>query len=160
MRVWTWAWAWGVAGALGGVVLGAGGAVADPAPGTEADLAFHGTAVMNGDTVEVKLTPRDNGPAAVPDATVRLRWSVALAEVQQLPARCVREGERTVVCGTGALDAKGVGEQLDVPVRLKEKPGEVTLEIDTVWDGGAVDKDHTNDVLSVLLLDTGDPYAF
>ncbi|AOR37168.1 hypothetical protein BFF78_18630 [Streptomyces fodineus] len=155
-----WAWMWGVAGALGGVALGAGvaGAAADPAP--EADLVFHGTAVMNGDQVEVRLTPRDNGPAAVPDATVRLRWSVDLADAQQLPARCAREDARTVVCGTGALDVKGAGRQLDVPVRLKEKPSQVTVEIGTVWGGGAVDKDHTNDALNVLVLDTGDAYAF
>lgn len=153
-------WTWGVAGALTGVVLGAGAAVAAPAAGLGADLAFHGTAVMNGDRVEVKLTPHNDGPSALPDATVRLRWSVALAEEQRLPARCVREDERTVLCGTGALAANGVGERLDVPVRLKEKPSEVTVEIDTAWAGGATDKDRTNDRTKVLVLDTGDAYAF
>ncbi|MEV6053128.1 hypothetical protein [Streptomyces sp. NPDC052107] len=153
-------WTWGVTGALAGVVLGAGAAVAAPPAGPEADLDFHGTAVMNGDRVEVKLTPHNGGPAALPDARVRLRWSLALAEEQQLPARCAREDERTVLCGTGALAANGVGEQLDVPVRLKEKPSEVTVEIDTAWGGGAADNDRTNDRMKVLVLDTGDAYAF
>ncbi|MGW1806449.1 hypothetical protein [Streptomyces sp. NPDC002078] len=153
-------WTWGAAGALAGVVLGAGGAVAAPAPVPAAGLAFHGTAVMDGDRVEVKLTPHNGGPAALPDATVRLRWSVALAEEQRLPARCAREDARTVLCGTGALAANGVGEQLDVPVRLKEKPSEVTLDVDTVWAGGATDQGRTNDQVKVLVLDTGDAYAF
>ncbi|MGW1170276.1 hypothetical protein [Streptomyces sp. NPDC002550] len=151
---------WMVAGALAGVLSASGAAVAAPAPVPEADLSFHGTAVMSGDEVEVKLTPRNNGPAAVPDATVRLRWSVALAEGQQLPARCVREDERTVVCGTGALAVEGAGKQLDVPVRLGETSSEVTLEIEKVWGGGTTGKDHTNDRVRVLVLDTGDSYAF
>ncbi|MQY35562.1 hypothetical protein SRB17_35400 [Streptomyces sp. RB17] len=151
---------WGVAGALAGVVLGAGAAVAAPEPVPEADLAFHGTAVMNGDTVVVRLTPRNSGPAAVPDATVRLRWSVPLAGEQQLPARCAREDDRTVVCGTGRLAASGVGERLDVPVRLKEEPSEVTLEVGAAWVGGTTDRDHANDRMQVLVLDTGDSYAF
>ncbi|MEV6112555.1 hypothetical protein AB0L59_08485 [Streptomyces sp. NPDC052109] len=153
-------WTWVVAGALSGVAWLPGAAVAVPALGAEADLAFHGTAVMNGDRVEVKLTPRNNGPAAVADGTVRLRWSAALAEEQQWPARCAREDERTVVCGTGALTANAVGEQLDVPVRLRDRPSEVTLQIETVWGGGTTDKDHSNDQLKVLVLDTGDAYAF
>ncbi|MGW2491899.1 hypothetical protein ACWCV9_32395 [Streptomyces sp. NPDC001606] len=155
--------AWGPAVVCGAalVVPGvAGTAAAAPAPVPEADLALHGTAVMDGDQVEVRLTPRNNGPAAVPDATVRLRWSVPLADRQQLPARCAREDERTVVCGTGALAAGAVGEQLRVPVRLREQLSEVTLEVDTAWGGGAVDKDRTNDRLTVLVLDTGDAYAF
>ncbi|MEU6588403.1 hypothetical protein ABZ923_04070 [Streptomyces sp. NPDC046881] len=130
------------------------------APVPEADLAFHGTAVMNGDQVEVRLTPRNNGPAAVADATFRLRWSVELADEQELPARCAREDERTVVCGTGALAVDAAGEQVRVPVRLRERTSEVTLEIDTVWSAGAVDQDRSNDRMAVLVLDTGDEYAF
>ncbi|GHE11878.1 hypothetical protein GCM10010339_73260 [Streptomyces alanosinicus] len=156
MRTWTWC----AAGALAGTVLVPGAALAAPAPVPEADLAFHGTAVLSGDKVAVKLTPRNNGPAAVTDSTVRLRWSVALAAAQRLPARCAREDERTVVCATGALAANAVGEQLDLPVRLKEKPSQVTLETDTAWAGGAVDKNRANDRQKVLVLGTGDPYAF
>ncbi|WP_369391090.1 hypothetical protein AB5J72_28205 [Streptomyces sp. CG1] len=156
VRMWTWV----VVGACAGVVVVPGAAVAAPAPTPEADLAFHGTVVMEGDRVVVKLVPRDNGPAAVTGATVRLRWSVALVEAQQLPARCAREDERTVVCGTGALAVHGVGRRLTVPVRLKGRPSEVTLETDTAWGGGAIDKNRANDRLKVLVLNTGDAYAF
>nr|WP_245238398.1 hypothetical protein [Streptomyces roseochromogenus] len=156
MRMWTWV----VVGACAGVVVVPGAAVAAPAPAPEADLAFHGTVVMAGDRVQVRLTARNNGPAAVPGATVRLRWSVALAEAQQLPARCAREDVRTVVCGTGALAVNGVGERLTVAVRLKGRPSEVRLETDTAWGGGAVDKNRGNDRLRVLVLNTGDAYAF
>ncbi|MGW4566119.1 hypothetical protein ACWEN3_28145 [Streptomyces sp. NPDC004561] len=141
-----------------GSLMATGAAVAAPVP--QAALSYHGSVVMNGDQVEVRLTPRDNGPGPVPDATVRLRWSVALADTQRLPARCVREDERTVLCGTGALTEDAPGEQLRVPVRLRKGPAEVTLEVATAWSGGAVDKDRTDDRLSVLVLDTGDAYAF
>ncbi|WEO96051.1 hypothetical protein A6P39_019530 [Streptomyces sp. FXJ1.172] len=134
--------------------------VAAAVPEPEADLAFHGTALMDGNTVEVRLMPRNDGPAAVTDASVRLRWSVPLAQAQQLPARCVREDERTVVCATGALAVGAAGQRLRVPVRLRDRPAEVTLEIGTAWSGGAVDKDRSNDRLNVLVLDTGDAYAF
>lgn len=36
----------------------------------------------------------------------------------------------------------------------------MTLEIDTVWGGGTVDRDHGNDRQRVLVLDTGDSYVF
>lgn len=150
--------AWVLSGVCAGAVMVPGTAVADPGP--EADLAFHGTVVMTGDQVEVRLTPHDNGPAAIADATVRLRWSVELADGQRLPARCAREDERTVVCGTGSLVTDAAGEQLRVPVRLRKPTPEVTLELDTAWSGGAVDRDRTNDRLTVLVLATGDEYAF
>lgn len=52
------------------------------------------------------------------------------------------------------------GGPIDLTVRLREAPSEVTLEIDTVWGGGAVDRNHANDRQRVLALDTGDSYAF
>ncbi|WP_229816361.1 hypothetical protein [Streptomyces lucensis] len=149
---------WVLAGVCAGAVMTPGNAVAAGVP--EADLAFHGTAVLTGDQVEVWLTPHNGGPAAVSDATVRLRWSAELADGQQLPARCAREDERTVVCGTGALAADTSGEQLRIPVRLREQPEEVTLEVDTAWIGGVVDQDRSNDRMKVLVLATGDAYAF
>jgi hypothetical protein len=159
--------AWVVSGVCAGAVLVPGAAVAAPVaglapavPAPEADLAFHGTAVMTGDQVEVLLTPHNHGPDAVTDATVRLRWSVELADAQQLPARCTREDARTVVCGTGALASDTAGERLRVPVRLRERPPEVTLELDTAWSAGVVDEDRSNDRLKVLVLATGDAYAF
>ncbi len=150
--------AWVLSGVCAGAVLVPGIAVAAPAP--EGDLAFHGTVVMDEDRAEVRLTPRNNGPAEVAGATVRLRWSAELADRQELPSQCVREDERTVVCGLGALVAEESGEQLRVPVLLRERPAEVTLEIDTAWSAGVVDKDRTNDKMQVLVLATGDAYAF
>ncbi|MET9451629.1 hypothetical protein [Streptomyces cinerochromogenes] len=150
--------AWVLSGMCAGAVLAPGVAVAAPAP--EADLAFHGSVVLEGDRAEVLLTPRNNGPDEVTDATVRLRWSVELADGQELPARCVREDERTVVCGTGALAVDAAGERLRLPVRLRERPAELTLEIDTAWSAGATDEDRTNDRMAVLVLATGDAYSF
>ncbi|MEV7686687.1 hypothetical protein ACFW1F_26285 [Streptomyces bungoensis] len=152
------AWLLGVcvAVAVGAGVAGPAGATPEP----EADLSFHGSAVMSGDAVEVRLTPRDDGPAAVSDASVRLRWSAPLARDQWLPERCVRTDARTVVCGTGALRPGGAGQEIDAVVRLADRPSEVTLEVETAWSGGAVDRDRTNDRLRVLVLDTGDAYAF
>ncbi|WP_330459178.1 hypothetical protein OIB37_21205 [Streptomyces sp. NBC_00820] len=152
--------AWVLVGGWCGVAaLGAGGpAWADAGP--QADLAFHGSATMSGDHVEVRLTPRNNGPSTVPDASVLLRWSVPLAERQELPQGCARTDERTVVCGTGALAVGGVGEQIRVAVALRDRPSEVTLEVDTAWNGGVVDPDRANDTMRVLVLDTGDAYSF
>jgi hypothetical protein len=36
----------------------------------------------------------------------------------------------------------------------------VGLELDTVWGGGAVDRNRDNDRQRVLVLDTGDTYYF
>ncbi|MEU8976728.1 hypothetical protein AB0D11_47700 [Streptomyces monashensis] len=150
-----------VSGAVcAGVALVCGGAAPAAASAPEADLAFHGVARLDGGAVELRLTPWNGGPAAVSDATVRLRWSVPLAAAQQLPARCVREDERTLLCGTGAVAVDAAGELLRVPVRLGERSSEVTLEVETVWAGGAVDRDRSNDRLKVLVLDTGDAYTF
>jgi hypothetical protein len=126
----------------------------------EADLEFHGSAVLSGQRMDVRFTPRNQGPAVVTDATVQLRWSVPLADRQHLPAGCVRTGARAVVCGTGDLGADGVGEQVRLAVQLKGHPSEVRLEVDTVWSGGTVDRDRGNDRARVLILDTGDDYAF
>lgn len=147
-----------VSGAALVAVAAAGPARAGGAP--EADLVYHGSAVMYGKRVEVRLTPRNEGPARVPGASVRLRWSVPLADRQTLPAGCVRADQRTVVCGTGPLDADGLGEQIALGVTLRSKASEATLELDTVWSGGTVDRDRTNDRTRVLILDTGDDYSF
>ncbi|MFJ3662265.1 hypothetical protein ACIPPM_17590 [Streptomyces sp. NPDC090119] len=134
------------------------GPVAAPAP--RADLAFHGHAVIDGDRMEVRLTPRDHGPAAVPEASVRLRWSVGPAGAVTLSPGCARTGERTVVCGTGALVAGQAGEEIRLGVRLRVPAPEVTLEVETAWNGGVADPDRTNDRLRVLVLPTGDEYSF
>ncbi|MFF4748281.1 hypothetical protein ACWD5R_00160 [Streptomyces sp. NPDC002514] len=136
----------------------AGGAGAARAP--EADLAYHGSAVLSGGRVDVRFTPRNHGPSAVPGASVQLRWSVPLADRLELPAGCARTGERVLVCGTGPLAADGFGEQIRLGVTLRDRPTEVTLELDTVWSGGAVDGNRANDREQVLILATGDPYSF
>ncbi|MFD9328574.1 hypothetical protein [Streptomyces sp. NPDC060065] len=145
------------AGVVVGAVWPAAGA-ATLAP--EADLAYHGDVSMADGRVDVRLTPRNHGPSAVPDATVRLRWSVPLADRQSLPDGCARAEARAVVCRTGALAADGVGEEIRLGVRLRGAPAEVTVEFDTVWGGGAVDRNAGNDRQRVLVLDTGDSYAF
>ncbi|MFF4353745.1 hypothetical protein [Streptomyces sp. NPDC001530] len=143
-----------------GAVLVASAASPAGAVAPEADLAYHGRVSMADGSVAVRLTPQNHGPNAVPDATVGLRWSAPLADVQRLPGACARAGERVVVCRTGALVADGLGEEIGLTVRLRGVPSEVTLEIDTVWGGGAVDRNHANDRQRVLALDTGDSYAF
>jgi hypothetical protein len=145
-------------GAVAAMVAGGGTAAA--AAGPEADLAFHGAASMAGGRVDVRFTPRNHGPAAVPDATVRLRWSEPLVNGQSLPQGCARSQEREVLCRVGALAADGVGERVEMRVRLLGVPSEVLLEIDTVWNGGTVDRNRENDRQRVLVLDSGDEYYF
>lgn len=150
----------------GGVALAVVGAVPAVGAGTvggvpEADLAYHGAAVMAAGTMDVALTPRNHGPSAVEDATVRLRWSVPLADRQRLPDGCARTGKRAVLCRTGALAADEVGERTDLRVRLRgPAPSEAVLKLSTEWGGGAVDRNRVNDQQRVLVLDTGDPYFF
>lgn len=108
----------------------------------------------------MRFTPRNHGPAAVPDATVRLQWSEPLVNEQTLPEGCARSAERVVLCRVGALAADGVGERVAMRVLLRGAPSEVLLEIDTVWNGGTVDRNRENDRQRVLVLDSGDEYYF
>ncbi|MFF7274838.1 hypothetical protein [Streptomyces griseorubiginosus] len=145
------------------VLVGGGTAVggtAVAAGGPEADLAYHGVAALSGGRMDLRFTPRNHGPAAVPDATVRLRWSEPLVEQQALPDGCAREAERVVLCRVGALAADAVGERVEMRVGLRGVPSEVLLEIDTVWNGGTVDLNRVNDRQRVLVLDSGDEYYF
>ncbi|MFD8812281.1 hypothetical protein ACFV23_12575 [Streptomyces sp. NPDC059627] len=142
--------------AVGALVVGGGGT----AWAGNADLEVHGSAVLGGDLVEVRVTPSNHGPDSVSGASVRLTSSAALADTQQLPGGCARTGDREVVCDTGPLAVEVPGEQLVVPVRLREQSSEVRLAVDVAWGGGAVDQDRTNDRQQVLVLATGDPYAF
>ncbi|MFR0358907.1 hypothetical protein [Streptomyces sediminimaris] len=126
----------------------------------EADLSYHGAVSLTGGRVDLRLVPRNHGPSAVPDATVRLRWSVPLVNGQALPEGCARSGTRVVLCRVGALAADAVGRPIGLRVRLRGAPPEVVLETDTVWSGGSVDRNRPNDRLRVLVLDTGDEYYF
>ncbi|MEU6913047.1 hypothetical protein [Streptomyces olindensis] len=147
--------------AVAGLVVGVAVPAADAVEaGPEADLAYHGSAVMSAGLVDLAFTPRNHGPAAVPDATVRLRWSRPLTDRQELPEGCARSGPRVVLCRTGALPAEGAGERIGLRVRVLGAPSEVVVELETVWGGGAVDRHRGNDRQRVLVLDTGDPYHF
>ncbi|WP_151479581.1 hypothetical protein [Streptomyces albicerus] len=146
--------------AVGAATPGVGAATSAVAAAPEADLAFHGHLSMAGGRVELRMTPQNHGPSGVADATVRLRWSVPLADEQRLPGGCARAEARAVVCRTGALPADGRGQTITMAVRLRGAPSEATVDIDTVWGGGAVDRNHNNDRQKVLVLDTGDTYAF
>lgn len=64
------------------------------------------------------------------------------------------------MCRTGALAADGSGEQIVLRVWLRGRPREVTMAVDTLWGGGAVDRNRSNDRQQVLVLDTGDAYFF
>ncbi|MFE9608264.1 hypothetical protein [Streptomyces sp. NPDC006012] len=150
----------GTDGKAGAADAARGAGTAGAARTPEADLAYHGSAVLSGRQIDVRFTPRNHGPSAVPGASVQLRWSVALADRLELPAGCVRTGERVLVCGTGPLAADSFGEQVRLGVTLRDQPAEVTLQLDTVWSGGAVDGNRANDREQVLILATGDPYSF
>ncbi|MGH4032381.1 hypothetical protein ACQB60_25975 [Actinomycetota bacterium Odt1-20B] len=175
---------WGVVAGMGvagvmGVVLCGGGAMAagaagepSPVPGAvrepvplpaappEADLAYHGEVSLSGERVRVRFAPQNHGPADVSDATVRLRWSVPLADGQRLPRGCVRGGEREVLCDAGELAAGSRGEPVELGVRLAGRVPEVRVRIDTVWNGGASDLNPANQEHEVLVLDSGDAYYF
>ncbi|MBT2406796.1 MULTISPECIES: hypothetical protein [unclassified Streptomyces] len=143
----------------GTLVLGvAGGAHAWEGP--EADVAYHGRVSLARGQLRVLLLPENDGPAAVPAATVRLRLSADLADRQDLAAGCARSGMREVVCETGALPEHGRGRHIGLLLELRERPAEVALRIDTWWNGGATDRNLGNNELAVLALDTGDSYAF
>ncbi|MXM62537.1 hypothetical protein GR925_03485 [Streptomyces sp. HUCO-GS316] len=150
--------------AVWGAALACAGGAALPARAAgvvpEADLAYHGAVSLAAGWADLRFTPRNHGPAAAPDVTVRLRWSEPLTDRQALPGGCVRSGQRVVLCRIGALAADGLGEQIALRVRLRSAPAEAVLEIDTVWSGGAVDRNRQNDRQRVLVLDTGDTYYF
>ncbi|GGR73875.1 hypothetical protein GCM10010252_10610 [Streptomyces aureoverticillatus] len=145
---------------LGAVLWGSGGAVAGGRTVPEADVAYHGHVAMTRGLAAVSLTPENHGPDDVPGASVRLAWSAPLEDTTRLPDSCVRAGERGVLCRTGALPAGGRGERIDLAVRLRGEPREVTVTVGTAWNGGAVDRNPRNNEHAVLVLDTGDSYYF
>ncbi|MFD7692109.1 hypothetical protein [Streptomyces sp. NPDC059805] len=152
----TW-WTRGVAVGATAVLAAVGGtAPASGAPrGAAAELAYHGSAVLSGGQVGVRFVPHNHGPAAVPESVVRIRWSEPLADGQTLPSSCARAEEQAVVCRVGALEADGVGEPVVLRVRLRQPTPEVRLEFATVADG-----DRAGAGQAVLVLETGDSYAF
>ncbi|MFJ6798964.1 hypothetical protein [Streptomyces sp. NPDC091268] len=148
--------AWG--GVAGSVPAAAG--AAGPAVGPEADVAYHGRVALARGQVRILLVPQNEGPAALPNTTVRLRLSADLADRQQWSGGCARAGVREVVCETGGLPPHGPGRHLGLVLALREEAPEVVVRIDTWWNGGATDRNHANNEHVVLALDTGDTYAF
>ncbi|MFG2993594.1 hypothetical protein ACGFZK_30585 [Streptomyces sp. NPDC048257] len=126
----------------------------------EADVAYHGRVTLSGARLRVWLVPENDGPAALPNATVRVRLSAELADRQALAEGCARAGLREVVCETGPLPLHGRGRHIGLLLELREPAPEVVMRVDTWWNGGATDRDLTNNEHVVLALDTGDTYAF
>ncbi|MET9593502.1 hypothetical protein ABZY45_21635 [Streptomyces sp. NPDC006516] len=126
----------------------------------EADVAHHGRVSLWGDRLGVLLRSGSRGPSRVEDVTVRLRFSVPLAAGQELPRNCLRGGARTVLCGTGPLTAAGEARRTAVGLHLVGRPAEVVVRVDTLWNGGASDRNRRNDTHQVLAPATGDAYAF
>ncbi len=128
--------------------------------GPEADVAYHGRVYLSEAQLRIWLVPENDGPAALPNATVRVRLSADLADRQELAGGCARAGLREVVCETGALPLHGRGRHIGLVLGLREQAPEVVVRVDTWWNGGATDRNHTNNEHVVLALDTGDAYAF
>ncbi|MFD9304678.1 hypothetical protein ACFWCB_18815 [Streptomyces sp. NPDC060048] len=145
----------GGAGGTGGVGIAhaSGG-------GPEADVAYHGRVALARGRLRILLVPENEGPAALANATLRLRLSVDLADRQEPAGGCARVGRREVVCETGALPPHGRGRHLGLVLDLREPAREVVVRVDTWWDGGAADRNRTNNEHVVLALETGDSYAF
>ncbi|MFG2984025.1 hypothetical protein ACGFYQ_22685 [Streptomyces sp. NPDC048258] len=148
---------------LAGLLVLGGGLPAGAAPvdaGPEADVAYHGRVSLAHAQLRIWLVPQNEGPSALPNATVRLRLSVPLADRQELAAGCARAGLREVVCETGALPLHGRGRHIGLALGLWEPVSEVVVRVDTWWNGGATDRNLANNEHVVLALDTGDSYAF
>ncbi|MEU4122958.1 hypothetical protein [Streptomyces virginiae] len=128
--------------------------------GPEADVSYHGRVALSGSQLRVWLVPENDGPAALPNATLRVRLSADLADRQQLAEGCARAGLREVVCETGPLPLHGRGRHVGLALELRERVPEVVVRVDTWWNGGATDRNHANNDHVVLALDTGDAYAF
>lgn len=144
----------------GGAGSGGAWAGARAGAGPEADVAYHGRVALDGARLRILLVPENEGPSALPNATVRLRLSADLADRQELTEGCARAGLREVVCETGELPLHGRGRHIGLVLRLKERAPEVVVRVDTWWNGGATDRNHINNEHVVLALDTGDTYAF
>ncbi|MFJ8863338.1 hypothetical protein ACIRD8_33595 [Streptomyces sp. NPDC102451] len=153
-----------VAAMAAAVVLGPGlSAVAEPAPpgfAPEADVSHHGRVSLHEERLEIQLRTGNRGPSPLADVTVRLRFSVPLAAGQRLPRGCLRGDSRAVLCGTGPLGVAGEARRTALGLRLMGRPAEVVVRVDTVWNGGASDRNRRNDTHEVLALSTGDAYAF
>jgi hypothetical protein len=150
-----------VASAATVVVMGAGpGAGAGGPAAREADLAHHGQVSLWSGQLGVRLESENHGPSALPDATVRLDFSVPLATGRALPPSCLWSGDRVVLCRTGQLRPIGRSAEVALDLRTDGVPDEVVVQIDTAWNGGASDPSPANHQHRVLTPSTGELYAF
>ncbi|MGW2562864.1 hypothetical protein ACWCXB_27160 [Streptomyces sp. NPDC001514] len=138
------------------------GAAGARVPVAEADVAHHGHVSLWDGRIGVWLDSGNHGPAQVADATVRLSFSgpVSVTSGGQLPPACLWGGDRVILCRTGALRAGRTGNGVALDLRAAGSPVEVVVDVATVWNGGAVDRNHANDEHTVLVPATGDGYIF
>lgn len=140
-------------------VFGAGGGA--EAVGPEADVMHHGYATLSGDRLDVTVLTRNQGPSSLEDMTFRVEVSAPVVSVgRRLPAGCVWGGERVVLCSTGPLAADGERRETLLDLRITGAPQELTVRVDTAWNGGATDSSPDNNDHRVIVLATGDPYVF
>lgn len=157
------------------VVLGMGGAAAAAAGAgsgnragaaaggisPEADVSHHGHVSLWGSGLGVWVQSVNYGPSNLADMTVRVRTSVMLSGRQELPEGCLQADRLTVLCRTGALRTDETeGRQLAVELQLAGQPDEVVVRVDTLWNGGATDRNPQNNDHEVLAPATGDEYVF
>lgn len=154
------------AGTGSGVGVGPGAGVG---PGTgvpaeqrpvEADVAHHGHISLSGGRLALRLSTGNHGPSDLAGATARLGFSVPLAAGQKLPEACLWGGDQVVYCRAGALRADGRGSEVLLDLRTVGDPAEVSVDITTVWNGGADDGNPDNDRHHVLVPATGDLYVY
>ncbi|MEV0493801.1 hypothetical protein [Streptomyces atratus] len=127
----------------------------------EADVSHHGHVSLWGRGLGVWLHSENHGPSSLASVTVRFRFSVPLRGRQEMPVACLQASARTVLCRTGPLRTDGsAGRQLALELQLAERPDEVVVRIDTVWNGGATDRNPDNNRHEVLAPATGDEYVF
>lgn len=149
-----------------GIGPGAGSAVASGAgvgagpEAVEADVAHHGDVSLWGGRLAVRLSTGNHGPSDLTGATARLGFSVPLAAGQKLPDACLWGGNQIVYCQAGALRADGRDSEFLLDLRTVGDPAEVSVDVSTVWNGGADDQNPDNDKHQVLVPATGDLYVY
>lgn len=124
-------------------------------------MSHHGHVSLWGTGLGLRLHSRNRGPSNLDGVTVRARVSVPLSGRQELPDACLRSGRQSLLCRTGPLRADGSpGRRLALDLRLVGRPDEVVVRIDTVWNGGATDRDPADNTHEVPAPATGDEYVF
>nr|WP_203557885.1 hypothetical protein [Streptomyces sp. S4.7] len=148
-------------GAGVGEGVGQGASEHGPQQGpVEADVAHHGHVSLWGGWLAVRLSTGNHGPSDLAGATARLAFSEPPAAGQRLPAGCLWGGDRVVYCQSGALRADGQDSEFRLDLRTVGDPAEVSMDITTVWNGGAEDLNPDNDKHHVLVPATGDLYIY